>query len=115
MLHQHFLEGAAAAYLLFMLTAEFRLLLQAKMLKSQKVPLKEISGRVGEHRDWKLEKMLRQSEGYSLARLDKTYRRLLETESALVQTCGRLKIDPSESCITNILGSFTKQPSIYKI
>ncbi len=79
-LHQHFAEGAAPAYLLYMITAEFRLLLQAKTLKSQGVPVKEIANKTGEHRDWKLEKMLRQSAGYAVPRLENTYRRLLQAD-----------------------------------
>jgi DNA polymerase-3 subunit delta len=80
MLHQHLNEGAAPPYLLFMITNEFRLLIQAKKLSSQRLPIKDIGSRIGEFKDWKVEKMLRQAQGYSIARLGRTYHKLLETD-----------------------------------
>ncbi len=83
MLHQHLSEGAAPAYLLYVITGEFRLLIQAKELSSRRMPIKDIAGKIGEYREWKVEKMLRQSQGYSVPRLERTYRRLLETDLAI--------------------------------
>ena len=83
MLHQHLAEGVAPAYLLFMITNEFRLLIQAKTLSSSKIPIKEIGPKIGEFKEWKVEKMLRQSQGYLIARLERTYRRLLEADISI--------------------------------
>jgi DNA polymerase-3 subunit delta len=83
MLHQHLAEGDPPAYLLFMITAEFRLLIQAKRLSEDKIPVKEIGAKIGEYKDWKIEKMLREASGYSTARLERTYQRLLETDLSI--------------------------------
>ena len=83
MLHQHLNEGAAPTYLLFMITSEFRLLIQAKKLSSQNLSISDIGSRIGEFKDWKVEKMLRQAQGYSVARLERTYRKLMETDLSI--------------------------------
>ncbi len=83
MLHQHLVEGEPPAYLLFMITSEFRLLIQAKELSSRRLPIKDIAAKIGEPKEWKVEKMLRQAQGYSVPRLERTYRRLLEADLAI--------------------------------
>ncbi len=47
LLHQFIDEGAAPPYLLFMITRQFRLLVRAKELSSQRLPPAEFIGRVG--------------------------------------------------------------------
>ncbi|MFO8101190.1 MAG: DNA polymerase III subunit delta [Dehalococcoidia bacterium] len=83
MLHQHFVEGKPPAYLLFMITSEFRLLLQARDLSSRRMPIKDIAAKIGEPKEWKVEKMLRQAQGYSIPRMERAYRKLLETDLAI--------------------------------
>ncbi len=84
MLHEHLAEGAAPAYLLFMITNEFRLLIQAKILSvAGRLPAKEIGPKIGEFKEWKVEKMLREAKGYDVPRLEQTYRRLLDTDISI--------------------------------
>lgn len=73
-------EGAASPYLLYMVTNEFRLLIQAKRLSSQHLSKSAIMDKTGESKEWKVEKVLRNIRGYSLERLEKIYQRLLDTD-----------------------------------
>ncbi|MFW6112170.1 MAG: DNA polymerase III subunit delta [Chloroflexota bacterium] len=76
-------EGTPPAYLLYMITNEFRLLIQAKQLTSQKIPKNTIGSKIGEFKDWKMDKILRNARGYSFERLEGIYRRLLDTDLSI--------------------------------
>ncbi|MFO8009450.1 MAG: DNA polymerase III subunit delta [Dehalococcoidia bacterium] len=82
-LHQLLNEGAAPPYLLFMITQEFRLLIQVRELAAQRLGASEIGSRIGEYKTWKMEKLLKQTGNYSESILSNTYRRLLEADLSI--------------------------------
>ena len=81
--HQLQDEGSAPPYLLYMITRQFRLLIQAKMLSTQRLPMSTIGSKLGLPSGFVLEKTLEQARGYSLGRLKDTYRKLLETDLSI--------------------------------
>jgi len=83
LLHQLLEEGAAAPYLLVMITRQLRLLLQAKELSLKRTPASVIKERLGIASDYTLTKALEQSKRYSMKRLEQVYRKLLETDLAI--------------------------------
>ncbi|MFQ5987903.1 MAG: DNA polymerase III subunit delta [Dehalococcoidia bacterium] len=83
LLHQLLQEGATAPYLLFMITRQLRLLVQAKELTLKGVPASLIKDRLGLASDYTLTKALEQSKRYSMGRLEQVYRKLLETDLAI--------------------------------
>lgn len=83
LIHQLLNEGSAPPYLLYMMTRQFRLLVQAGRLMAQGLPASAIGTKIGETTDWRLEKVLKQARGYSLERLEESYRRLLETDLSI--------------------------------
>ncbi|MDD5093912.1 MAG: DNA polymerase III subunit delta [Dehalococcoidia bacterium] len=83
MMHQLLDEGAAPPYLLYMITRQFRLLVQAKRLLAQNVPSSAIGSKMGLTSAFVLEKTLDQAREYSIDRLEKTYRRLLDTDLSI--------------------------------
>lgn len=89
LLHQLLAEGAAPAYLLVMITRQFRLLVQAKELSPLGLPAAELAARIGLSAQYLLERVLEQARGYSLEQLKVIYHRLLDTDLAIKR--GRLK------------------------
>jgi DNA polymerase-3 subunit delta len=87
LLHQLRAEGAAAPYLLFMLTRQFRLLIRAKELGSQ-ASSTELAAKLGLP-DYLLPRVLGQAQGYSTEELKGLYHRLLDVD-VLIKT-GRMK------------------------
>jgi len=81
LLHRLLDDGAHPAYLLVMLTRQFRLALQAKELHSQGVKLPEIKQQLG--LTYAAEKALAQGRQHSQQRLEKAYRQLLEADLAI--------------------------------
>jgi DNA polymerase-3 subunit delta len=88
LLHQLIDEGAAPPYLLFMVTRQFRLLLQAKVLSSQPLSSAELASRLGLS-EYLLPRVLEQTQRHSLERLREVYHRLLDADIAI--KTGRLK------------------------
>jgi DNA polymerase-3 subunit delta len=82
-LHQLLQEGVAPPYLLVMLTRQFRLLLRAKVLSAAPLSPAELRERLGVAPNYPLDRLLRQSRGYSLEQLGNIYQRLLETDLAI--------------------------------
>ena len=78
-------EGAAAPYILVMITRQVRLLVQVKDLINQKCNRNEIRERMGINNDFVLNKALEQSRNYSMERLEQIYRKILETDIAIKQ------------------------------
>jgi DNA polymerase-3 subunit delta len=78
-------EGAAAPYILFMITRQVRLLVQVKELINLKRNRNEIRERMGIMNDFVLNKALEQSRNYSMERLEQIYRKILETDIAIKQ------------------------------
>lgn len=87
-------EGAAPPYLLFMITRQFRILIQAKDLLQQKRKVADIGSSLGIYADFALRKTLEQAKEHSMERLEKVYRKLLDTDVSI--KTGRLKGDKGE-------------------
>ena len=85
LLQQMLDEGAAAPYILFMITRQVRLLVEIKDLVNQKCNRNEIRERMGIMNDFVLNKALEQSRNYSMERLEQIYRKILETDIAIKQ------------------------------
>lgn len=83
LLHLSIEEGAAAPYLLFMITRQLRMLVQAKELSLQRCRRAEIKSQLGITQDWVLDKVLEQGHHYSMERLEHVYRQLLETDRCI--------------------------------
>jgi len=95
LLHRLLQEGAAAPYLVVMITRQLRLLLQAKDLSLKGMPPSEIKSRLGLASDYTLNKALAQGRGYSMKRLEQIYRKLLETDLSIKRGAfkGELALD----------------------
>ena len=85
LLQQMLDEGAAAPYILFMITRQVRLLVEVKDLINLKCNRNEIRDRMGIMNDFVLNKALEQSRNYSMERLEQIYRKILETDIAIKQ------------------------------
>lgn len=83
LLHQLMDEGAAPAYLLHMITHEFRLLIQVKQHSGRGVSAHAVGSKIGESKDWKVEKLMRNAGRYSSQRLEGIYHQLLETDVSI--------------------------------
>ena len=83
LLHQLLAEGMAPPYLLFMLTRQLRLMVQAKELSAQGLSLMEKQEQLGLSPTYPIDRLLRQCAGYSMPRLVEVYRKLLETDLAI--------------------------------
>ena len=83
LLHRLFDSGAASAYILVMITRQFRILIQAKDLASRGLPQGDIGARLGLRWEFALKKVASQAQGYPMERLEKVYRKLLETDIAI--------------------------------
>jgi DNA polymerase-3 subunit delta len=85
LLQQMLDEGAAAPYILFMITRQVRLLVEVKELINLKCNRNEIRERMGIASDFVLNKALEQSRNYSMERLEQIYRKILETDISIKQ------------------------------
>ncbi len=94
LLHRLENEGAAPPYLLFMITRQFRLVVQAKDLLRQKRRPADIGSSLGIANEFALRKTVEQARKHPLARLEAIYRRLLDTDIAI--KTGRFRGDRGE-------------------
>lgn len=83
LLQEFFAEGAAPPYLLYMITRQFRLVIQARELISRGLSAEETSRSLGLTSDYLLQKVTEQAGKYSMERLEEAYRRLLDADVAL--------------------------------
>ncbi len=83
LMHQLMDEGSAPPYLLYMITRQFRLLVQARTLMEQRLPASVVGSKLGLSSDYVLQKALEQARGYSMERLERTYRKLLEADLSI--------------------------------
>jgi len=81
-LHELLEAGESPVYLLYMITRQFRILLQVKELLRQKVPQREIPARLGLH-PFVVEKAARQARNFTLRQLRAIYQHLVETDEAI--------------------------------
>ncbi len=82
LLHAHLDENAAPAYLMTMITRQFRLLLQVKDLGARGIASNAIGGRLG-IKDWMASKLWKQAQHFTLPRLEAVYDELLKTDLAM--------------------------------
>lgn len=80
-LHRLLQEGAAAPYILTMITRQLRLVVMAKEL-GRRLFEPEIRGRLESVSDYGLEKALKQAKAYTLERIKSAYHKLLEADIA---------------------------------
>jgi len=83
LMHRLIDDGSAPPYLLYMITRQFRLLIQARTLLAQGETSRKVGERLGLRSEFVLDKTLEQARGYSLKRLEGTYRKLLKTDLAI--------------------------------
>jgi DNA polymerase-3 subunit delta len=77
-LHRLYQEGASSAYILVMITRQFRLIVQTKELSSRLSP-SQIQAKLG-LKSYALDKTLDQAKSYDFERIRQAYGRLLETD-----------------------------------
>ena len=75
-------EGAAPPYLLFMITRQFRLVIQARDLLQKKSRPSDIGSALG-IRGYALEKTIEQARTHTMQRLEEVYERLLDTDVSI--------------------------------
>ncbi len=83
LLQQLLQSGAAAAYLLVMLSRQVRMIVRVKDLRNQGIARTEVQRRLGLASEFVLRKTLEQADKYSLARLREVYHKLLEADLAI--------------------------------
>jgi len=100
-------EGAAPPYLLFMITRQFRMVLQAKDLLQRKRRPAEIGSSLGMANEFALKKTLNQARKHPPARLQSIYRRLLDTDIAI--KTGRFRGDRGELALDLLVSDLCGQ------
>jgi len=73
-------EGMAPPYLLFMITRQLRLMVQAKDLGARVTSTAQMQEQLGLSPFYPVDQLLRQASSYSMPRLVEVYRKLLETD-----------------------------------
>lgn len=76
-------QGAAPAYLLFMLDRQFRMIVRAKAMKAERKPDTLIQGKLGIYNEFAFKRTLEQATRYSSERLLQIYQALLDTDIAI--------------------------------
>ena len=94
LLHQLEDEGDAPPYLLFMITRQFRLVIQAKDLLQRKCKAFDIGNRLGLASEYTRKKTIDQARQHSMTRLKDIYGQLLDTDVAI--KTGRYRGDKGE-------------------
>lgn len=102
-------EGSAPPYLLFMITRQFRIVLQAKDLLQQQRKVDEIRNSLGITKDFVLQKTLKQARAYSTGRLREIYRKLLDTDISIKS--GRLRGDGGELALDLLICELCEEGS----
>ncbi len=82
LLHELLDAGEAPLYLLFMITRQFRILLQLRLLQAANLAPGELASRIGQH-PYVVEKAQRQARQFSVLHLEAILRRLLQADLAL--------------------------------
>ncbi len=76
-------QGAAPAYLLFMLDRQFRMIVRARDMKAQRVADSVIQAKLGLFNDFAFRRTMEQAGRYSMDRLKSIYGQLLESDVAM--------------------------------
>ena len=109
LLHRLEDAGAAPPYILFMITRQFRLVIQAKYLLQEKIKANEIGHILGINMDFVLRKTMAQAKAYSMQRLKAVYRKLLDTDIAI--KTGRFRGDKGELALDLLIGELAAEHS----
>jgi DNA polymerase-3 subunit delta len=83
LLHQLLAEGMAPPHLLFMLTRQLRLMVQAKELRERRLSVRETQEQLGLSPSYPIDRLLKQCASYPMPRLVEVYQKLLETDIAI--------------------------------
>lgn len=83
LMHELLQEGAAAPFLLFMITRQVRLLLQLKELLQSHHKRADMMKRLGIYQDFMLDRAVEQCRSYTMERLEQVYLQLLDTDIAI--------------------------------
>lgn len=76
-------SGASPSYVMAMLARQMRMIVTARELKAQRVPISEARGRLGNGPEFAIRKVLEQAGRYSLRRLSQVYQLLVEADLAV--------------------------------
>jgi len=79
-LHQLLDEGMAPPYLLFMITRQLRLMVQAKEIVAERISPTRIPDELGLSPNYPVERLSKQTASYTMQRLVEIYHKLLETD-----------------------------------
>lgn len=109
LLHRLEEEGSAAPYLLFMITRQFRMVLQAKDLLQRHCKSDDMKHTLGINKDFVLQKTLKQAKAYSMGRLKEIYQRLLDADVSI--KTGRLKGDGGELALDLLICELCEERS----
>lgn len=83
LLHKLLAEGMTPQHVLFMLTRQLRLMVQARHLDAPGLSLSQKQRQLGLSPNYPMDRLLRQSAKYSIPRLVNIYRNVLETDLAI--------------------------------
>ncbi len=102
-------EGAAPPYLLYMITRQFRLVLQARDMLQRKRRPAEIGPALGIFNEFALKKTMEQARKHQPARLQAIYHRLLDTDIAI--KTGRFRGDRGELALDLLVSDLCLEAS----
>lgn len=105
-------EGAAPAYLLFMITRQIRMVIQAKDMLQQKQAFADIGYTLGISSDYVLQKVREQARAPSMEQLKGVYRKLLDTDISI--KTGRIKGDRGELALELLICELCEGHPIHK-
>jgi DNA polymerase-3 subunit delta len=109
LLHRLEDEGEAPPYLLFMITRQFRLVIQAKDLLLHRRKASDIKLALGIGHDFVLRKTLEQAKAHSMERLRSIYRKLLDTDISI--KTGRFRGDKGELALDLLISELCGEPT----
>jgi DNA polymerase-3 subunit delta len=102
-------EGAASPYLLFMITRQLRMVIQAKDMLQQKQALADMGRGLGITSDFVLQKVREQARTHSIEQLKAIYRKLLDTDISI--KTGRIKGDRGELALDLLICELCEEHS----
>ena len=109
LLHRLEEEGAAPPYLLYMITRQLRMVIQAKDALLQKQVSSEFGQSLGITSDFVLQKVREQAKAHSMERLKGIYRKLLDADISI--KTGRFKGDRGELALDLLISELCEERS----
>ncbi len=102
-------EGSAPPYLLFMITRQLRMVIQAKDMLQQKHSTADMGHGLGITSDYVLQKVREQARAHSIEQLKTIYRKLLDTDLSI--KTGRIKGDRGELALDLLICELCQEHS----